>query len=1351
MIPQRRGVPRNPERGRRAARADVGARRDPNNNRPRGPARAGPGGPGPLNGPAPQPHLPGPAGLPPLPPGAVVAAADMPRRRGYVKATASWEPHVILDSPVHKYVKYVLSKEGKLVASVSASYHKIQAMERTLAIVNTLGYMYQRGARSVLNVYADERESKYNDAFNRELAPGETPMVILRYCPDVVHKDRLRNPTTEDWSLLLPRADTLLYVDIYAQHTTQTEVFDPHYVVRMLLSLPVPLNDAKLYWIGRKFYGDCGVVPPSTFMADPLKKETQHVWAEGAWLRKDGQIYFCSSPNEGCEYQHDPCDWIWKSTSMKVEVQGRIYTLSWSDCRPTGSFFTICFGLYAFDNRSNPSPWFSYDNNIIQLPVPADNLALSAVRSYIPTMFHSLLGLQKYLPVYTPYTRPVAEYFMSKRYAPHHKNEMTRRLQEGLSNQENRILFKCFPELDPSRDLELILEGLTNHSTVRRYYQLSDSTRTYGRWHMAVNSLMSGFGTTPLLKPESMSTPMLVVGGLLAGVGIIAYLRKFSTLPLLASVFQTYLSCRHEDKSLSVLFPTPKPRNWSNLIKTIKTYRSASAVQAAKIILPQINWKLIIATYFIHAGIAPLAEEFVKQHPVIRHLLPWSEFTFHVIRDHSIGNVVIRSTILYLHYWFVKPEDLQSRVVRHSAFNAASITYSLVTDPLAQRQIWKLGSAFATLSDIQYRLTNNRILKRVASIFERRRQPGFSRWDALYLTLIAAPLIWYSLDEMPIHKYLRKTQYEVWKEQYYDSDWVDRPVPTRDVPSLTCPITQSSTPRSPTSSVPTRPVDKEHCLTATGWLPEVDRAPTYFYHILPTCVPGYVPACTYSNLNSAISARMMVDPPLHPEKQYDAWIQLAIDGHYQSFIQVLTDQRGKKYKAMRDDMWEECVDEWLLHFVEPEKRRKYQKEVERIRQGFLTPFYIPKRTEIFLKSNEMLMHSKDGKMALKPRFISDVSVGFQTQLGPFVYKAQKRMSKTCPPSGCGRSYDEKLNCFFSLSYGGSALDTCLSDWMNDVVERRLCPPGENGISVIVCGDDSYVAIYYGDTIEWHETDFKKYDSTQGKGPLLFQRECGKDFYGLTAMQAMRLFVVCGSKRVVYAKHLPDHTGYFMVDCLRRFHRHSGSLDTSFGNSNNTMFAWYVAYRTTRPAEGQPRPGKFEYQEAFLKLGFETTFQTHQHPDQGTFLKGMWYLSRGRYIWAPLPSRILKAGKSLRDPREIYGTKDFEKACGLFLNGVASTYAVYLQVPIMRAFVARYSTNTKDCQHLSGLEFNPYTTVASGAYCRDPLDAEAMVAVCERYRVTEDDILRAEHLILNSNPLTFLSDPVFVALWESDYT
>lgn len=107
----------------------------------------------------------------------------------------------------------------------------------------------------------------------------------------------------------------------------------------------------------------------------------------------------------------------------------------------------------------------------------------------------------------------------------------------------------------------------------------------------------------------------------------------------------------------------------------------------------------------------------------------------------------------------------------------------------------------------------------------------------------------------------------------------------------------------------------------------------------------------------------------------------------------------------------------------------------------------------------------------------------------------------------------------------------------------------------------------------------------------------------------------------------------------------------------------------------------------------------------------------------------------------------EVAAACYLRDVACSYAPFLQVPVLRAFVRRYLAQ---CVPHDKARLSEYSAQASQLYSKISLSDEAMIRCAERYNLTEEEIIQMEALIYQSKPLTFLSHPGFMKMALVDY-
>jgi hypothetical protein len=177
-------------------------------------------------------------------------------------------------------------------------------------------------------------------------------------------------------------------------------------------------------------------------------------------------------------------------------------------------------------------------------------------------------------------------------------------------------------------------------------------------------------------------------------------------------------------------------------------------------------------------------------------------------------------------------------------------------------------------------------------------------------------------------------------------------------------------------------------------------------------------------------------------------------------------------------------------------------------------------------------------------------------------------------------------------------------------------------------------------------------------------------------------------------------------------RNTGGVDTTIGNSVTCLTAWLVAIITfvsTVSIEGNlqcncPAMFAMPYDErpirvmtdSFRRLGLDLKLRLNYmcynaflpnitDPPVAsarlpTFLKGTWYpiagSSRSR-MWGPLPSRLLKIGKSLRDPRELTGLPDMEASLRLFAAAITFSVKNYTWPPAIKTWLDSFHPSEDD--------------------------------------------------------------------------
>lgn len=499
---------------------------------------------------------------------------------------------------------------------------------------------------------------------------------------------------------------------------------------------------------------------------------------------------------------------------------------------------------------------------------------------------------------------------------------------------------------------------------------------------------------------------------------------------------------------------------------------------------------------------------------------------------------------------------------------------------------------------------------------------------------------------------------------------------------------------------------KSH-LKAPGWKPEH----AVYFNLIPHQIPGYYASKSDSNLVSIVKARLMARSPSSQTHQKLAWETVIAP---EAFLPVT-------YPPI---IREEEEEGWLEH-MDNSKKKKYQIEVQKIRENGPDKLMRSLKTaKLQVKTDEWLI--KSGPLGLKPRAIVNIDPSVQAMIGPEIYAATQRLKALWDPRNPYRHPDYS----FTFAFGSSANDEDLTMWL----KYTLSDPER--WHIIVAGDDMLVLNhkfgFYG------EGDASMYDQSQGEGPIRYEYKLLR-ILGVSESACQLGYEVCCANYVGYSG-MKDGALVVEVDKGGKPLRCSGHVDTTIGNGLIMAVATFSAIRWggTEPQAIMDR---------YSDLGFEIKFKVLPHWGEVTFLKGMWYLTElceetgTEYYWGPLPSRILKVGKSLKDPRTLYCDRDFHSAANKFLGDVATGYSFFIEVPILRAFVKNFSTRGGG---KTLMELDPSQKYKIQAAAKQKPKITDCTAICIRYDISEEDIRSLEEMY-PTKPFSFLQHPLLEKL------
>ena len=377
---------------------------------------------------------------------------------------------------------------------------------------------------------------------------------------------------------------------------------------------------------------------------------------------------------------------------------------------------------------------------------------------------------------------------------------------------------------------------------------------------------------------------------------------------------------------------------------------------------------------------------------------------------------------------------------------------------------------------------------------------------------------------------------------------------------------------------------------------------------------------------------------------------------------------------------------------------------------------------------------------------------------------------------------------------GPMLDTELSELMSYL---EAWHPSAPIVVVITAGDDALTCAWNGK--EWIvlETDYAQFDQSQLDPALQaeydVERLVGVPSHDVDLLEdsSFKNFVVS-----------PAHNGTDRVSIAREYaQRNTGGNNTSNGNGTTNFYGVCGALFTGDAGWSLVKRGQGISRErlirAFLDYGFKIKLKIlHQtrHDEKlpnsmevelvqsafvgATFLKHVILPARHitdgdrALVACPLPSRILKIGTCLRDPRELYSVKDLTPdehtrliiAGMCFLRDQACNIEANWNFSLLRAFVNKYVGLRSDPMLMAIARArtdpeNAYrVTAASGSSVfrgrlkRDWVvaDEEVLAWGVQRYGIAwkgSDDLAVS---ILTGPPFGFWEHPLFEAMAAADY-
>jgi len=720
--------------------------------------------------------------------------------------------------------------------------------------------------------------------------------------------------------------------------------------------------------------------------------------------------------------------------------------------------------------------------------------------------------------------------------------------------------------------------------------------------------------------------------------------------------------------------------------------RAAPRLQESIVCVP------LSVVYGAVAGLATLpdvlVEELIKSVPYLRYALPLMEFLGKLERVDTFAGLGASASSLAMHL-LILPFPYWKRVALHLTWNVGTFISALLVSR-------KLLSAEGNLR--------------------------MQTWMKIGVAIVC---LWMFLRRSPMK--VGDTPWEVFRKKYYDSPWEEREVLPNMERSLTYfPMSSAMVLREgvPYVAQP-KPVDPTLRVRGTVPFAVEEKVDAYTTYIMPTNIPIYVPARTNQNLWAVARHRLLVMPPMDAETQALAWKE------HELFLTGLVNEEPPID-------WGESLQPWLDHIDDPRKLIVARKAIMDLKsQGIGIADKEVQESEVFPKTDEALVQIAAGMYQMKVRPITRVHPKQQANIGPQIYEATKRLHQQWPwkwPTEDGadsfRFQDYYGNRWqIRITFGSDATDALLSDWARDAEDWLLA--GQFRAWILVGGDDSLVGVHLDDgKVRWLETDFSQFDQSQSTGPL--DIEC--IYLGRLGLSPSDVCYVQEMHKATWVFRGKGDVK-FRIKHQHRPERATGGPNTTSGNSSVNAASWMTLFREHGRHAVEPSIASIH----MAKLGFKIKMKCVPSIFQATFLKGGWVALAQRPYWAPLPSRVLKLGKALTDPRTLYPTLGHYDACAQFLNDVAASYRRFVMTPGIRGFVQAFYKR----EVMRDLFAAAPWKVAS-AFSESPGTPTEVGGWAVRYGVDEQVLWDFDALVGSAQPFQFLSHPLCLTLAEVDY-
>ncbi len=573
-----------------------------------------------------------------------------------------------------------------------------------------------------------------------------------------------------------------------------------------------------------------------------------------------------------------------------------------------------------------------------------------------------------------------------------------------------------------------------------------------------------------------------------------------------------------------------------------------------------------------------------------------------------------------------------------------------------------------------------------------------------------------------------RSEWSLFKENYYALPWEQRGPPPntsrRHISSFDA--MEGIVPCEPLTFVKEQKAqDLEVKVRGSLWTFLEEEPTTNVYWILPTSVPGYSPAHTDANLYALIENRLALQPELPPADQLKAWLP-----HLKFCLELVNPHPAIVFDETLADAYIKTIDDGRKRGIAIAAWKHLKLHGVRLQDREING------ADVFLKTDELLLQSDDDSVRMKGRPIVRVHPHLQMRVAPEIQVVSARLHADWAWEWESDKWFDCGDWQLRITFASDATDLLLTQWAEDC---DIWLRGRNRRAwLLVAGDDTLMFCFNKVRFVL-EGDFSMYDQSESAGPLDMELT-------LAAKQGMSVEagqLLATSYRAKYKLNGKFHR--WIVHHSHRPMRATGGPDTTYGNSIVGGCAWAILVNGGVLEKYAQEDFSRLVELGMKSLGFKLKLKVVHDLESSSFLKGSWVVVGGRLHWGPLPSRILKLGKALVDPRTIYPDLDYAQACSQFLNDVAASYRNFVQMPCVGAFVRRYYKGPAR----RDLFVSAPWKVAS-AFSASPGIPSSVPGLASRYQVPEDWLWDADSMVESSQEFTFLEHPLFRTLGRVDY-